>query len=136
MTIKTRVDFSGPFFRGDPGAKFLGNVRKMMQGIAAEGEAAARQNLRAGQAGRAPITYLGDRVADHVVGRVKSVTGKQWTAAAVVSINNSGLGAREGKALMAAASQVERQTRAFSALTRDLRNARAVLRANLAEGLD
>jgi len=135
-TVTAHVDLSGPLFQRDPGKTLRGNIRKMMAGVAAEGERIVRENLRAGQAGRAPISALGDRVADHAIGRVTSLTGKHWMATAVVSVNNSGFSPKQGISLMAAASSVEGRSHAFRALYRDLQRSRAVARANLTEGLE
>lgn len=136
VTVSTHVDLEGPLFRRDPGLTLRGNIRKMMAGVAAEGERIARQNLGAGQSGRAPISALGDRVADHVHGRTESLRGKQWMATAVISVNNSGYSQAQGISLMAAASNVERQTHAFRSLYRDLQGSRAVARANLTAGIE
>lgn len=134
--VTARVDFSGPFFKVDPGKTILENVHKMMEAFAQEGATNAQTRLRVGAAGRAGIAEIGDRVADHVIGRVESRSGRKWTAAAVVQVYNQGLGAGESRSLMAAASYVESRTRAISNVTRQLRGARAVLRANLSKGID
>jgi hypothetical protein len=130
------ADFTGPFFQKDPEKTILQNVSKMMKGVAEEGAAAAREGLLTGSGGRAPVGLLGDRVADHVIGRTESRAGRLWTAAAVVQVLNEGFSAKEGTSLMAAASIVESRTKAISRVTRQLRAARAVLRANLTEGLE
>jgi hypothetical protein len=136
MRSSVDVDFSGPFFKADIDKTLLENVRKMMEGIAEEGEPAAEEGLLTGATRRALVSGTGDRVADHVVGRTESLTGKEWMTAAVVSVNRAGLDQRQAISLMAAASSVERRTRAISRVTRQLRAARAVLRANLTEGLE
>jgi hypothetical protein len=89
-----------------------------------------------GAARRAPIRALGDRVADHVIGRVASLSGRKWQTAAVVQVLNQGFSGAEGRSLMAAASTVEGETRAIRNVTRQLRSARAVLRANLTQGIE
>ncbi len=136
MTVETHVEFKGGFFRRDPGETMLRNVRKMMAGVAKEGEEIVRGRLRMGQSGRAPIALLGGRVAEHVHGRVDSLAGKPWLATAVISVNNAGYSAEQGKSLMAAASTVEGRTHAFRQTYLELRRARAVLAANLTEGLE
>lgn len=130
------IDFSGPFFTKDPEKTIIDNVQKMMQGIATEGATAARTGLASGQQSRALIRELGDRVSDHVIGRVESRTGKEWHVAAVVQVYNQGLSAAESRSLMAAASYVARQTRAITDVTRQLRAARAVMTANLTAGIE
>lgn len=130
------VDFSGPFFQKAPGKSFLQNVHKMMEAFAKEGADAAKSMLRQGEGSRELIREVGDRVSDHVIGRVASRSGKQWAAAAVVQVYNQGLSAGESRSLMAAASRVERQTGAIRNVTRQLRAAKAVLRANLTAGIE
>lgn len=136
MTTKTHVELSGPFFRKDPEQTMWQNIHRWMAGIAEEGERVVRMNLRRGAANRAPIRLLGDRVADHAIGRVHSLRGKKWWATAVISVNNSGLSPREGRSLMAAASKVEGRTHAFRSAYRDIARSRKTLQANLTEGLE
>lgn len=130
------IDFSGPFFTKDPAKTFMQNVKTMMQAFADEGAAAVRERMSAGEGTRALIRLLDDRVSDHVIGRVHARSGKEWTAAAVVQVYNEGFNAAQSRSLMAAASRVEGQTRAIKNITRQLRSARAVLRANLTAGLE
>lgn len=136
VSTTARIDFSGPFFRKDPEKTITENVHKMMEAIADEGATAARAGFAAGSGGRAMIREIGDRVAEHVVGRVEARSGKPWLRAAVVQVYNEGLSAVEGRSLMAAASEVEYRTHAIRNVTRQLRSARSVLQANLTEGLE
>lgn len=130
------VELSGPFFQRDPGETLRGNIERMMQGLAEEGEKAGRDGFAATQAGRLPISQLGDRVSGHVVGRVVSLRGRRWRATAVVSINNFGYTPIQGISLMAAASSVERRTHVMRNLARSIRSSRAVLNANLTKGIE
>jgi len=125
------VDFSGPFFRSDPEKTIMENVHKMMVGIADEGAKAARAGLSTGSGGRALIRELGDRVSDHVIGRVASLSGKRWAAAAVVQVDQSGYSEREAKSLMAAASYVESRTAAIRRVTRSINAGKADLTKGL-----
>jgi hypothetical protein len=129
------VELSGPFFQHDPGETLRENITRMMEALAQEGERAARDAFRATQADRQPISLLGDRISDHVEGRVVSVRGKRWRASAVVSVHNDGFSALLGKSLMAAASEAERETHIFRSLARNIRNARATY-ADLAKGIE
>lgn len=135
MSIKTSVEMTGPFFQHDPAKTLRGNIRLMMAAVAEEGAEAVIAGLQSGEGDRAPIYELGDRVSDHVRGRVQSLSGKNWAATAVISVNNSGLSRQAGMSLMAAASFVEGRVHAFRRATTKLRNARAVNRAELAKGL-
>jgi len=136
----TTIDTSGPFFTKDPRKTFRQNIRTMMARVAEEGEQDIQAQQHAGESGRAPISYSsagwsGDRVSDHVVGRVESLRGKPWQVTAVISVNNSGFSTSQGIALMAAHAEVERQTHAFRRTTGRLRRSRKVNAAELLKGL-
>jgi len=122
---------------GDPAKTFRQNIRAFMDEVAAQGEADVKAQLAVSAANRAPIRALpAQRVADHVRGRTSNLSGKRWVVTAVVSVNNSGFSKREGISLMAAASEVERQTGAFrrtsSRLRKVARRAEAVLLKGIA----
>lgn len=133
-----RVDFKGPFFQGDPRKKLDANIRDLMEALASEAETDVKVQMAPGQPARAPISagVQPARVSAHVVGRVESVSGKDWRRTAKVSVRNRGLSRKQGVALMAAASRVESATHAFRRTAGRIRRARAVIRANLAKGLD
>lgn len=137
MAVKTSVELSGPFFQRDPAQTFSENIKRALEGFASEGQKVIASLLMSGAGGREPIYRLSpDRVADHVVGRVQSLTGREWRATAVVSVNNSGLSADEGISLMAAASSLERRLGAFRKATRASRLTATVVRANLTKGIE
>lgn len=139
MGTPLTVDLSGPFFKGDPGETMLKNLQKMMQALADEGASTARANFLSGSASRRLVSLTGDRVADHVVGRVTarpSKGGRHWVSAAVVQVYNEGLDGPQTRSLMAAGAIVARKTRAISSLTRTIRSSRAVLAANLTAGIE
>lgn len=110
---KSSIKMTGPFFQGDPGKKFKDNVREFMGALAAEGEKDVRGQLASGEGGRASLRLGLGRVSQHVVGRTKALTGKQWKATAVVSVNNTGLAKGQAIRLMAAASLLESRGHAF-----------------------
>jgi len=133
----TTIELDGPFFVGDPAKTFRQNIRAFMDEVAAQGEADVKAQLAVGAASRAPIRALpAQRVADYVRGRTTSLAGRRWAVTAVVSVNNSGFSPRQGISLMAAASEVERQTGAFrrtsSRLRKVARRAEAVLLKGIA----
>lgn len=125
MTVKTHVDLSGPFFRRDPALTMRGNVRRMMAAVAAEGEKAVKANYPV-------LTGAGRR---GVVGRVASLSGKPWLATAVISQTHvyrwpSG-GPKQYRG-----GKTEARHHMWRNAYRDLNRSRAVLRANLTEGLE
>lgn len=138
QAISQKVEFSGPFFERDPGATLRGNIQRMMEAVAREGEQAVRAALAIGESDRIVISHHvePDRVSGHAIGRVTSLASKHWLATAVISVNNSGFSPAEGKSLMAAASAVEGETHAFRRTATALRRSRAVLRANLTAGIE
>jgi hypothetical protein len=123
----SHLTFSGPFFTGDPVKKFAENKRDFMEAVAEAAAADVRQQLAAGQGGRAPISsgVSPARVSEHVVGRVRSLSGKEWKATAVVSINNRGHSRAQGVALMAASSLVEGRVHAFRRTASSARKGKA-----------
>ncbi len=136
MAKGASVDISGPFFQVDVTKTLYQNIQKMMQGIAEEGAVAARANLSAGSGNRALVRMTQDRVADHVIGRVFSRTGKQWFTAAVVQVDNRDLDAAGSRSLMAAASRIEGKNHSIRKVATSLRSSRKVLQANLTAGME
>jgi len=133
----TSMVLTGPFFTKDPKLTFRQNARVMLAAIADEGEADVKVQMEAGESGRKPIStrVTPNRVAGHVVGRVKGMSGKPWAVTAVVSVNNSGFTKAQGKALMAAASRVEGEVHAFRKTTNRLKRSRKINAAELLKGL-
>lgn len=136
--LKTYIELDGPFFRKDVRRTISANIREFMERVAAEGEAEARAQLRAGEGGRAPLRAFanGSRVSAHVIGRVQARGGKQWWRTAVISVNNSGLNPAQGISLMAGAASIERRVHVFRRLASRLRSSVRMLRANLTKGLE
>lgn len=136
--IASTIDVSGPFFTNDPRKTFRQNARVMLAAIAAEGEADVKVQLVSAQGVRSPLRYptaRGIRVSDHVVGRVKSLSGKPWQVTAVVSVNASGASTRQAIGLMAAASYIERRNHVFRRTTSRLRKAKKLNAAELLKGI-
>lgn len=136
VKIATTIDKTGPFFRSVPSKTFLANVRVMLEAVAEEGAKDAQAQLQTGQQSRDLITYGGDRVSQHVVGRVTSIAGRRWGLSAVISVNNAKLNRVQGISLMAAASEIEGRLHVFRRTTSRLRSARAINIAELTKGLN
>jgi len=137
MAVKLSVELSGPFFQRDPARTMGENIQAMLEGLAEEGEGLVRTVLTAGESSRAPIARIpSDRVSEHVVGRVHSLSGKHWTSTAIISVNNSGFSRSQGISLMAAAAGLEARLHAFRRTATALRRARSVLTANLTKGIE
>lgn len=133
----SNISKTGPFFTKDPAKTFRQNIRVMMDALAAEGEADVRGQLQAGEGSRYPLGggIRPGRVSAHVKGRTHALTGKRWAVSAVVSVNASGLNARQAIKLQAAGSVVEAETHAFRRTRGRIARARAVNRAELLKGI-
>ena len=129
--VAVTLDLTGPFFERDPGKTVKGNIRKMMEGLAAEGERAVRAQIASHT-----YPYGTGWTHDHAIGRVQSLTGKPWYLTAVISANTSGMDKKDAIRTKAAASSVERRYHPFRRVATAMRRSSAVLGANLTEGLE
>jgi hypothetical protein len=128
---KVTVDLTGPFFQKDPGLTVRGNIRKMVQGIAEEGEKAARGAIDA-----LPLPNSVGWTSAHTVGRAESLSGKSWWLHAVISANTDGMNAKDAIRTKAAASSVEGRYHPYRRTASAIRRSRAVLSANLTAGIE
>lgn len=123
--VQTKVTATGPFFRGDPSKTYLGNVRRMLEEIAEEGEGLVKAQYPV-------LTWAGQ---SGVVGRVKSLSGRKWYQTAVISEQHvypwPGGGAKQYRG-----GKTEARQHMFADATRSLRSSRAVRAANLAKGIE
>ena len=99
--LKVDIDLTGPFFQRDPGKTVKGNIRKMMEGLAEEGEKAVREQI-----GSHTYPRGTGWTEAHAEGRVSSLRGKPWFLTAVISANTGGMGAKDAIRTKAAASSV------------------------------
>jgi hypothetical protein len=131
--VRVSVELNGNFFRRDPRKTVKGNIRKMMEAMAPEAERLVKTQIEA-RAGSMP--YYTGRTTDNIVGRAQSVSGKSWAATMVVSANTSGMSRGDAIRIKASASGIERRWHPFKRVASALRRSRAVLAANLTEGLE
>jgi hypothetical protein len=131
--VRVRVELDGNFFRRDPRKTVKQNIRKMMEAMAPEAERLVQDQI-SGRAGSMP--YYTGWTHRNIKGRAKSVGGKPWAATMVVSANTSGMSRGDAIRTKAAASGIERRWHPFRRVTSALRRSRAVLAANLVEGLE
>lgn len=127
---KVTVDLSGPLFQHDVNLTVKGNIRKMMQGLAEEGQAAVQGEIAA-----LPLPRSTGWTREHAVGRTTSYAGKHWWLHAVISANTDGMGKADAIRTKAAAASVEARFHPFRRVANALKRSRAVLSANLTEGL-
>lgn len=124
--VQVGVTFKGPFFEKDPLLTMDQNIKRVMDEVAAFGE----RDVKARMAG------IGTgRTAGHVRGRTESLVGKSWRYNAVVSVDTSGLPAKEAISVMAAAAEMERRVHPFRRAAADTRKFRRELQTELLKGL-
>lgn len=123
--VEVHIELEGPFFTHDPGLTLRGNIRKMMAGIAAEGEAAVKAVYPVGPTGRGRAG---------VVGRVASLTGKPWMASAVISETHV-YPWPHGSQKQYRGGKTERKYHMWRNTYRALQSSRTVLRADLGVGV-
>lgn len=111
--LKVTSKKTGPFFAHDPVKTFGENVTRQIEGVTDAAARTVAAQLRVGQGGRQPVSRIGGRVADRVIGRVKALDGKAWRATGRVSLDVSGLSPVDRLALFAAGARVEARTHAF-----------------------
>lgn len=137
MIDSVEVDLSGPFFEKNPGETIRQNIERLMGSIAKAGVAEVRRGFAQNQVSRAPISRLGDRVADHIIGRTfarPSEGGRRWHASGVIQVYNEGLSDVQSRSLMAAAASIEGRQNVIRKATREI--GQRLRQIDLTEGLD
>ena len=146
---RLHVDLTGPFFEArDPGLTIRENLGRMLEGIAAEGEAAIRETFPVGGSDD-PHAGAGRK---GVIGRVQSLTGRRWALHAVISAQytypwprtgRGGSHLRSGRRLVANTGEaqyrggkLERRLHMFGNAAKALNASKAVAGANLTKGLE
>ena len=152
-----KIELTGPFFTADPSTTMGKNIRRMLQGLADEGERVVKANIDS------------RKMSPGIVGRVASLKGAPWWLTAVVSaqyiypwkvrggrsfgVQQSGTykrGSRKGQTWTLSDSTVmdrmtkaayrggkqEKRTHAFRQATQQMKASRAVLAANLTAGIE
>jgi hypothetical protein len=132
LTVGFQVTLDGPFFRRDPGKTFRQNVRDMLDVLSGEMEAFVRGEI-AGHAGSMP-GYSGWTWA-HTIGRTENYMGKRWGTWAVVSANTNQMSARDAIRTKAAAATIERRWHPYRKAKSAVYRSRALIRADLTEGI-
>ena len=129
VAVTSRITFSGPFFTKDPRKTVRGNIRDMLDDLAAEMEQDVKGQIK-GHAGQMP-RYSG-WTHDHVRGRTESLSGKRWALSAVVSADSSGMDRSTAIRTKAAAATIERRWHPFRRTATAVRR----IKADLAKGLE
>lgn len=122
---KLSIDLSGPLFTRDPKKTVRQNIRRMLEGLAQEGERTVQSQF--------PV-YTGAGRAG-VRGRVASLGGKPWHLNAVVSQTHVYDWPNGGSAQYRG-GKLERRIGMFRRTASAMRRSRAVLGANLVRDLE
>lgn len=130
---KVTVQLDGNFFKRDPGKTLRGNIKDMLDVLAGEMEQAVDQQIQSHES-QMPA-YTGWTVG-HVLGRTHSVGGKRWGTWAVVSANTQGLDRKDAIRTKAAAAGIERRWHPFRLVKSAVYRSRALISADLTEGLN
>lgn len=110
--FSTSLKKDGPWFAHDPVKTFRDNVYEMMVGLAREGAADVRGQLRAGDGNRAPIRAFGGHVSDRVTGEIRRTpAGSRYSA--VVFVSTRGMSRAAAISTHAAASFLEGSVHPF-----------------------
>lgn len=132
-SAKVQIDMSGPFFQARIDQTLRENMRRALEGLAEEGEAAV-QSIFPAKTGRGRAG---------VRGRVKSLSGKQWYLTAVVSATYVYPWANKGARGFSGRSEaeyrggkLEARVHMFRKTASAMRRSAKILRANLVEGLN
>lgn len=126
-TLKVTLD--GNFFRKDPGKTLRANIRDMLDALAAEMERTAR-------AGIAPHSDTG-WTHDHTIGYTTSAkTGKRWGLWAAVGLPTTGMDKKTAIRTKAAGASIEERFHPFRNTKSAVYRARAIITADLTEGLN
>lgn len=131
--VTSKVELFGPLFHRDPAKTFRQNVREMLDALAEELEAMTQEDIASHESSMPGWTGWTLR---NVVGRTESVSGKRWGTWAVVSENTSGMSAKDAIRSKASASGIERRWHPFRRVKSAVYRSRAVIRADLSEGLN
>lgn len=135
--LTVEFELTGPFFTKDPAKTYAENVQELMEKLAREGAEEVRRGFGQGSAGRSPVSALGDRVADHIIGRVvarPSRGGRSWRASGVFQVYAEGMDAKTAKSLMAAGSVLEGRLGVIRRVTRKL--ASRLRQVDLTKGIE
>lgn len=132
MPKALRVDFTGPFFTGNPHKTFRANIRDFMDELASEGARDVRLQIEAKRGAMKQSTGF---TAQHVRGRTSSLGGKRWQVSAVVSMDTRGMTRAQAIRTQAAASSIEGRFHPFRRTTARMKRARPAQMARLLKGI-
>ena len=134
VSVTSKVQLEGDFFKRDPGKTFRANVRDMLDELASWMEAEVRSDI-ASHAGSMP-GYTGWSHG-HTIGYTTSAkTGKRWGTWAAVGAVTAGMSAKDAIRTKAAAATIERRWHPYRNVKSGVYRSRPIITANLTEGLE
>ena len=132
VSVTSKVQLEGDFFKRDPGKTFRANVRDMLDELASWMETEVRSDI-ASHAGSMP-GYTGWS-RDHTVGRT-SWGGNRWGTWAAVEASTEGIATKQAIRTKAAAASIERRWHPYRNVKSGVYRSRPIITANLTEGLE
>lgn len=127
-----RIDFSGPFFEGDPAKTFRANIRDFMDVVVEKGEEDVRRQI---EHNRDRMPHYTGHTAARVRGRTKNLAGRRWATTGVVSMDTREMSRTEAIRTQAAASSIEGRFHPFRRTTAAIKRGRKVAMERLLKGL-
>jgi len=134
VSVTTKVQLEGDFFRRDPGKTLRMNVRDMLDKLAAWMEAEVRSDIGS-HAGSMP-GWTGYSQA-HTIGYTTSAkTGKRWGTWAAVGAVTAGMDKKQAIRTKAAAASIERRWHPYRRIKGGVYRSRPIITASLTKGLE
>lgn len=133
VKVTSKVTLDGNFFSKDPAKTVRENIRDMLDALSGEMEREVRGQMTSRASAMPGWTGW---TRDHVEGYTTSTrTGKRWQLWAAVGTVTNGMSATDAKRTKAAAATIERRWHPFRRVKSGVYRARAVISADLSEGL-
>ena len=134
VSVTTKVELRGDFFTKDPAKTVRGNIRDMLEALSDEMEHETRGQI-ADHASQMP--YWTGHTLRQTKGYVTSPkTGKRWQLWAAVGVVTTGMDKKDAIRTKAAAATIERRWHPFRRVKSGVYRSRAVISADLTEGID
>jgi hypothetical protein len=134
VSVTTKVELSGDFFRRQPGKTLRMNVRDMLDALSGWMEGEVRSQIES-HAGEMPGWTGWSR--DHTIGYTTSAkTGKRWGQWAAVGAVTAGMSRGDAIRTKAAAASIERRWHPYRKVKSAVYRARPIIQANLAKNLE
>ena len=134
MTVTTKIQLEGDFFRRDPGKTMRSNIRDMLDALSDWMETEVRSEVAAHEGAMPYYTgWTHDRVEGYTTSKR---TGKRWGLWAAVGAVTAGMDTPKAIRTKAAAASIERRWHPYRRVKSGVYRSRPIITANLTEGLE